>query len=243
MLPPCLRADALEDAARALALPLDRGIMAGVLLQKQAEPAPALLPQWLSGYAFQFTMDTNLDRAREIRTALPADAATLAKPLRLQIDTPGDLAKLLGERVAVNARQASIHLQNVSGPAQRTATPMRLKPIKPPAGLHLFACRYFSFSPRAELRALADAQHEMESAEIAKDSADPKQLYARERRMLEYPRLLPLVAFPEYFGLGRNVRDWMTPRWGEWHLADVWLDAAQAAATSPLQALVPGAHP
>ena len=46
-----------------------RGSMAGVLLQKQAEAAAALLPQWLSGYAFLFTLDTNLDRAKEMRAA------------------------------------------------------------------------------------------------------------------------------------------------------------------------------
>src|SRR6266571_1337912 len=44
---------------------LDRQTMASVLLQKQAEPASALLPQWLSGYAFLFPMETNVERAKE----------------------------------------------------------------------------------------------------------------------------------------------------------------------------------
>jgi peptide/nickel transport system substrate-binding protein len=53
----------------AMSLSLDRQTMANVLLQKQAEPASALLPQWLSGYAFLFTMETDIDRARETRLA------------------------------------------------------------------------------------------------------------------------------------------------------------------------------
>jgi hypothetical protein len=49
--------------------------MEGVLPQKQAELAAALLPQWLSGYAFLLTVDTNLDRAKEMRAANFADGA------------------------------------------------------------------------------------------------------------------------------------------------------------------------
>jgi hypothetical protein len=52
-----------------------------VLLQKQAEPAAALLPQWLSGYAFLFTVDTNLDRAKEMRAAWVANFADGAASL------------------------------------------------------------------------------------------------------------------------------------------------------------------
>jgi hypothetical protein len=55
-------------------------------------------------------------------------------------------------------------------------------------------------------------------------STDHEQLYARERRVLEDRRVLPLVVQAESVGLGANVRDWMPARWGEWHLADVWLD-------------------
>src|SRR5262249_24041843 len=43
-----------EDGQRlreAISLSMDRGAMARVLLQKQAEPSASFLPQWLSGYA------------------------------------------------------------------------------------------------------------------------------------------------------------------------------------------------
>ena len=69
---------------------LGRGTMAGVLLQKQAEPAAALLPQWLSGYAFLFTVDTNLDRVKEVRAAWVANFAVGAASLPpAQLSPPG----------------------------------------------------------------------------------------------------------------------------------------------------------
>ena len=70
--------------------------MANVLLQKQAEPSAALLPNWLSGYAFLFESPMNLERAKEIRSALPANEAGGTEPLRLHVDSNGDLMKLLG---------------------------------------------------------------------------------------------------------------------------------------------------
>jgi hypothetical protein len=64
--------------------------LAGLLLQKQEEPAAALLPQWLSGYAFLFTVDTNLDRVKGMRTANFADGAAPLPPAQLpQASPPG----------------------------------------------------------------------------------------------------------------------------------------------------------
>ena len=43
-----------------------------------------------------------------------------AEPLRLRVDPSGDLAKLLGERVAVNARQAAILVQVIANQCRVT---------------------------------------------------------------------------------------------------------------------------
>jgi MarR-like DNA-binding transcriptional regulator SgrR of sgrS sRNA len=239
----------------ALSLSLDRQTMANVLLQKQAEPAAALLPQWLSGYAFLFTMETNIARAREIRAALSANTAAGTEPLRLRVDTPGDLPKLLGERVAINARQAAILVQVVNRVATRSTSSSTANSIDTTAGLHLFAWHYSTLSSRLELESFVSALHLGDSAENVVTSTDPEQLYAREKKLLDERRVLPLVALPEYVGVGQNVRDWMPARWGEWHLADVWLDLpepAQAQAgnsnaagspANPPAAASPGAKP
>ena len=252
-----LRFDEAQAAAadanlrEALSFSLDRQTMANVLLQKQAEPASALLPQWLSGYAFLFTMETNIERAKEIRATLPANLAAGNAPLRLRVDATGDLAKLLGERVAVNARQAGILVQVVNRAASHTTTTAS----DPAAGAHLFSWHYSSLSPRVELESMVSTFNMGNANEAAVSAIDPEQLYAREKKLLEDRHVLPLVALPEYVGLGQKVRDWMPARWGEWRLADVWLDlqepntaqpvnpnGAETPATSPAAAS-PGAKP
>jgi hypothetical protein len=67
----------------------------------------------------------------------------------------------------------------------------------------------------------------------AVSSTDLEQLYAREKKLLDERRVLPLVALPEYVGLGPKVRDWMPAQWGEWHLADVWLDLPEPVPAQP----------
>jgi peptide/nickel transport system substrate-binding protein len=256
-----LRFDDVQSATsdvrlrEALSLSLDRGTMANVLLQKQAEPAAALLPQWLSGYAFLFNVDTNLERAKELRRGLPANEAAGGEPLRLRIDPAGDLAKLLGERVAVNARQAAILVQVIARPAAR-ATGASPAMYDPPSGVHLFAWHYSSLSPRVELDSLFAAYNLSEPSEVNTTSTDHEQLYARERKVLEDRRVLPLVVQAESVGLGSTVRDWMPGRWGEWHLADVWLELPEPALADssntgntaapslpPPRAAAPGAKP
>jgi hypothetical protein len=237
------RADSLEDIARALAqkvaavpqreakpLSLDRQTMANVLLQKQAEPASALLPQWLSGYAFLLTMETNIDRAKDIRASLPVKMAAGTEPLPLRVDAPGDLANFLGERVVVNARQAAILVQVVNRAVPLGGTTASSDPA---TGIHLFSWHYSSLSPRAELESMVPRLNFGDSPEAAVPSTDPEQLYMRERKLLDGRRILPPVALPEYIGLSQNVRDRRPARWGEWHLADVWLDLPEPIPAQP----------
>jgi hypothetical protein len=200
-------------------------------------------------------METNIDRAKEIRATLPANMAASTEPLRLRVDAPGDLAKLLGERVAVNARQAAILVQVVNRAAPRGATTATSASSDPISGLHLFSWHYSSLSPRVELESMVFTLNFGDSNEATLSSSDPEQLYAREKKLLEERRVLPLIALPEYIGLSQKVRDWMPARWGEWHLADVWLDLPEpgsaqpgngnATAISPAQSLTasPGAKP
>jgi ABC-type transport system substrate-binding protein len=227
----------------ALDLSLDRDTMANVLLQRQALPAPALLPQWLSGYAFLFGTSMNLDRAKELRVALPVNLAGGTDPLRLRVDAVGDLMKLLGERVAVNARQANLAVQIVPHAALApggTATPAA-------TGLHLFAWRFDSLSPRAELLALAHQLHSEAAADSIAESADPEKLYAEELRLLEERQVLPLVLLPEFVGIAPGVRNWTVAPSGEWRLGDVWLDSGEPASPNSEattgRSVAPGVHP
>jgi hypothetical protein len=82
----------------ALALAVDRPAIQTVLLQRQGEVSGALLPQWLSGYAFLFPASTDLVRARGL--------ASGAKPLVLGIVDPS--LRPIAERIALNARDAGL---------------------------------------------------------------------------------------------------------------------------------------
>jgi len=211
-----LAAPASDQLREALWLALDRDTMANVLLQREAQPADSLLPQWLSGYAFLFESSVNLQRARELRAAFCAGVPGTIQPLRLRVDAPGDLYKLMGERVAVNARQANLLVQvalPVSGNTSAAAA----------SGLHLFAWHYDSLSSHAELEAFV--KQLLHGGDLPGNTTDPEQLFAQERRLLEERRILPLVLLPEYAGIRANVHNWNASPWGDWRLADVWLDS------------------
>jgi hypothetical protein len=164
--------------------------------------------------------------------------------LRLRVEASGDLPKLLGERVAVNARQAAIPLQVVNRAAARGSSTTAISNEAAP-GLHLFAWHYSSLSSRVELESFVSTLHLGESSGSVVSSTDPEQLYALEKQLLEERRVLPLVVLPEYVGIGQNVRDWMPARWGEWHLADVWLTVPESSGEQRgnSNAAAPGAKP
>jgi ABC-type transport system substrate-binding protein len=224
-----LAAPSADPLREALWLALDRETMANVLLQRQALPAAALLPQWLTGYAFLFESPMNLERAKELRASFPAGTAGAAQPLRLHVDAPGDLFKLMGERVAVNARQANLLIQ-VATSGSLASSPQAS------GGLRLIAWHYDSLSPRAELEEFG--KQYADGSELPANSNDPEQLFAQERRLLQERIILPLVLLPEYVGIRANVHNWNASAWGDWRLADVWLDAEDAASSKS-----PGATP
>ena len=209
----------------ALAASVDRDAMARVLLQKQAQAAPSFLPQWLSGYAFLFAVESNLERAKELRAKLPASAMGVAQPLRVGLDSNNELAKLIAERVAVNARAAGLTLQIAAKPGSRAAS--EEMSAKSETEAQLVAWRYTSLSPREDLEILTSAWH----WKIPESGmpVDAEARYAWEKRMMDERNILPLVSVPDFAALDGRVRNWSAAPWGEWHLADVWIDASEAS--------------
>jgi peptide/nickel transport system substrate-binding protein len=218
-----------EQAVReALSLSVDRNAMARVLLQKQAEPSSSLLPQWLSGYAFLFDAESNLERAKAIRGNLPANTVGAGQPLRLEIDGNNDLQRLIAERAVVNARAAGLTLQIVARSGARAGTDGVTGKTESEA--QLVAWRYTSLSAREALQSAAAAWH----WEVPEGGGltDMDARYAWEKRMLEEKNLLPLVAVPDFAVSDARVRNWSASSWGEWRLADVWLDQKDAASAA-----------
>lgn len=209
----------------ALDLALDRETMAHVLLQRQADPASALLPQWLSGYASLFQSVADPPRAREILAQLSREQSPVRDPLRLKVDGAGDLLKLLAERVAVNARQANLSIQLAPRALENSVAK---SPEKDAAALHIFVWHYDSLSPRAELEELVKHLNWQETQDALKGRNDSEQLYDREKSILDSRIVLPLLLLPDSVALAPNVRNWSPARWGDWRLADVWLESPES---------------
>ena len=188
----------------ALALSLDRAAMQTVLLQKQGEVSAALLPQWISGYAFAFPAAPDLARARALANALPPAARTLT----LTYDPSLRAARALAERVAVNARDAGLVVQ--------------VSPQNPRADVRLVEIRVASLDPAQALAGLAAAL----SLETPAAAASPAALYESERKLLDGFRAIPLFHLPVLYVAAGRVRVYAPPpitRLGDWRFDNVWL--------------------
>jgi ABC-type transport system substrate-binding protein len=94
----------VSDAVReAVALAIDRMAIHNVILQKQGDASSALLPQWLSGYAFVFTIERSVAHARQ----LVASPVTLA----FSYDVKDAVIRPVAQRIEVNVREAGIILR------------------------------------------------------------------------------------------------------------------------------------
>ena len=184
----------------ALALALDRSAIHAVLLQRQGEISGALLPQWLSGYAFLFPTAADLGRARQL--AVGARAITLG--------VPDAAARPIAERIALNARDAGLRVSVAPQPDN--------------ADVRLVELRIASSEPSRALAALAASLGLPEQAR----SDTPEQWYAAERALLEGFRVIPLIHLPDAYGVAARVKGapGVTPL-GEWRFENVWLDGAR----------------
>jgi ABC-type transport system substrate-binding protein len=190
-----------EDARvrEALALAVDRSAIHAVLLQRQGEISGALLPQWLSGYAFLFPTTADLARARQL--------AAGARPITLSITDPA--ARPIAERIALNARDAGLAV---------SVTPQSAN-----ADVALVEVRIASADPAKALAGMAAAL----GLPLPEHSDSPEQTYAAERALLEGFRVIPLIHLPDVYGVGPRVRGGpgISPL-GEWHFENLWLEGA-----------------
>jgi peptide/nickel transport system substrate-binding protein len=201
---------AVQDARlrQAISLAIDRTSIADVILQRQGLAAGGLLPNWISGYAHLFPVNTDLPRTKELLISTGREVSRAA-PLVLVYDSGDEEARAVADRVAVNLKEVGISVQ-VSGQAEEHKVV--------PADMRLVRHHIASPDPEAALAELLSAFGE---APVTPENLE--QAYAAERAPIDAFRVVPLVHVSESYGLGPQVRDWMPPRWGGWRLEDVWL--------------------
>ncbi len=99
----------------AIALAIDRGALSNVIFQKQGEITASLLPAELTGYAFLFSTDRDLNKAHELRGGVTPPTLALAAEGGAQF-------QLAAQRIALNLRDAGFNAQLVMPALRNTLT-------------------------------------------------------------------------------------------------------------------------
>jgi ABC-type transport system substrate-binding protein len=183
----------------ALALSVERGSIRSVLLQGAGQPTAAILPNWMSGYGFVFPTDADLPRARQAREQVRTIPAW-----SLGYDAKDPVARLLAERIALNAKDAGLSLQPTS-----TAT----------ADLRLVRIPLASPDPWIALSSVAA----LTGTSVKREGGSVEDLYASEAALRALQRVIPLFHLPVSYAASATLRNWTVRSDGSWSVADAWL--------------------
>lgn len=200
----------------AIASTIDRAAIVTFILQKEGQPAGALLPQWSSGTSFLFPTAADPNHAKELWSQLAAPPA-----ISLGYDSADSQLQEIAERIEVNAQGAgiSVTLQAVSNDAAaRSSVDARLVRLRMPSPVPQVAFAHFldALNPLAGVK--------LDTGNLGA-SAGPQQIYDAESIILRSYSIVPIAWIPEVYGLSNRVRDWSAPAPGDpWPVANVWLD-------------------
>ena len=189
-----------KSLREALAYSVERGSIRSVLLQGAGQPTAAILPTWISGYGFVFSAETDLPRARKARAQVKANPTWT-----LGYDGNDGLARVLAERIALNARDAGLALQ----PTTAATADLRILRIALPVGDPWMAL--------SRVEALTGI-----SATKAKDNS-PEDLYVAEQSALATQRVIPLFHLPVTYGSSATLKHWTLRPDGSWNIDNAWL--------------------
>jgi ABC-type transport system substrate-binding protein len=188
----------------ALGLSVDRGSIHSVLLQGAGQPTGSLLPTWISGFGFVFSSKAELQKARQLR-----DQVHTARAWTIGYDGSDPLARLLVERIALNAKDAGLSLV----PTGAGASDLRLIRI--------------SLASSDPWIALKDIAAQAGLAKPKNNGAAFEELFAAEQGELATQRVVPLFHLPVFYAASASLRDWAVRTDGTLELANAWLGAAK----------------
>jgi peptide/nickel transport system substrate-binding protein len=183
-----------------LALCIDRASIRSGVLGDIGDPTAAILPDWISGYAFVFPAERNLIRAQEERGEIAR-----APAMTLGYDADDAVARVIAERIALNAREAGLTLQTMAG----AKADVRVKRIGAA-----------SSNPRISLASSAVSLG-APTPNYSGTSIDD--VFVAESTLLRGKKIIPLFQLPVSYAIGSSVQGWKIGQDGSWHLADVWL--------------------
>jgi len=187
----------------ALRFSIERRSMHSVLLQGAGQETAGLLPNWISGYGFVFSTEADLTRARQLRDQVPG-----VPNLTLGYDNNDPMARLLAERVALNAKDAGLSLQLTPAAADLRLMRIPIASSDPWIGLRVLSNQLGLPSVKAKSRSIED-------------------LFATEQAVLATGRIIPLFHLPVAYVSGTALRNWMVTPNGSLDLAQAWLKSQQ----------------
>ncbi len=190
----------------AIALTVDRDSIYNVLLQRHGESAAGLLPNWITGYSFLFATTPQVTRARQLRAEAKQTAA-----LTLVYDASDPLARLVAERIALNANDAGITLKTLPSTQNVTVPDIELLRLRLPSADPGVALAEVSRTDRLALPML---------------EAPPVSLsdvYHAATAALQDHWAVPIAYLPAACAVSPRVRNWTRTRDGSWQLENIWL--------------------
>ncbi len=192
----------------ALSLAVDRKSIQSVLLRGGSEAAGGVLPEWMSGTGVLFPVQVDLERGRGVLKAGRPGAAVptkIMRPLTLSCDAGDGLARLLAERVALNAREVGLSVQVVSS----GTGDLKLERI--PLG---------SGDPGVALGEVG----RVVGVKVTAGLSAPGEIYLAEKKLMEEGGVVPLFHLPLAFLVGERVRGFSADKLGGWGLEEDWVE-------------------
>ncbi|MBV9085538.1 MAG: hypothetical protein JOZ62_22920 [Acidobacteriaceae bacterium] len=120
-------AKTLRAVREAVALSVDRLAMQRVMLDKQGEVSGALLPQWISGYAFLFSTARDVTLAKSL--------APRGTTVSLCVDVRDRLLRSLADRIAVDISQTGMTIRPATGGCEARLIRLPIRSVNPQQAL------------------------------------------------------------------------------------------------------------
>lgn len=185
---------------QALSSAIDRNSLNSVVLQGTGEPSGSLLPNWMTGYGFLFSSSLNLDHAKQAQAGI-----NQASPWKIGYDNNDPIARVVAERIALNAQDAGLSVQpTTSGVPDIKLVRISLASSNANVALTQLAARLQLPAPNFHVSSAED-------------------LYSAESTLLQSQRVIPLLHLRTAVFLGKNVHGWNENQNGDWDLPTVWL--------------------
>ncbi len=185
----------------ALSIAIDRDSIANILFQRRGEPVAGLLPNWVSGYSFLFPTQPRVARARQLRSE-----AAIAAPMTLVYHAADPIARLIAERVALNAADAGLKVRTAPDTQNIAVPDVELLTLSLPSSDAATALPAIS---RTGVLALPYSAPATDS---------PDDLYHATVNALKDTWAAPIAYVPVSYVLSPRVQNWTMSRLGEWQL-------------------------